>query len=61
MNYAIVAFAIVIIVSIVQWIVDGRKHYQGPRVEMEGIATVPTHTSGQGANGSVVKDRVGGI
>ena len=32
MNYCIVAFAIVIIISAVQWIVDGRKNYEGPRI-----------------------------
>ncbi|KAF5857418.1 hypothetical protein ETB97_005803 [Aspergillus alliaceus] len=33
MNYCIVAFAIIVIVSVVQWIVDGRKNFTGPRVE----------------------------
>ena len=32
MNYCVVAFAIVVIVSGVQWIVDGRKNYEGPRI-----------------------------
>ncbi|CAM1509814.1 Fc.00g001490.m01.CDS01 [Cosmosporella sp. VM-42] len=32
MNYCIVAFAIIIIISGVQWIVDGRKNYEGPRI-----------------------------
>ena len=32
MNYCIVAFAIVLIISLVQWFVDGRKNYEGPKV-----------------------------
>ncbi|KAH8431477.1 uncharacterized protein LDX57_009140 [Aspergillus melleus] len=34
MNYCIVAFAIIVIVSVVQWIVDGRRNFKGPRVEV---------------------------
>ncbi|KAI9042392.1 GABA permease GabA [Aspergillus affinis] len=34
MNYCIVAFAIIVTVSVVQWIVDGRKNFKGPRVEV---------------------------
>ncbi|KAE8151693.1 amino acid/polyamine transporter I [Aspergillus avenaceus] len=33
MNYCIVAFGIIILVSGVQWIVDGRKNFTGPRIE----------------------------
>ncbi|EAU32512.1 hypothetical protein ATEG_07128 [Aspergillus terreus NIH2624] len=33
MNYCIVAFAIIVVVSVVQWIVDGRKNFTGPKVE----------------------------
>ncbi|KAK3092211.1 hypothetical protein LTR53_019636, partial [Teratosphaeriaceae sp. CCFEE 6253] len=36
MNYCVVAFAVVLIISMVQWFVDGRKNFTGPRVEMEG-------------------------
>ena len=36
MNYCIVAFAIIVIVSVVQWVVDGRKNYRGPQVELVG-------------------------
>ncbi|KAF2799692.1 amino acid permease [Melanomma pulvis-pyrius CBS 109.77] len=34
MNYCIVAFAIIIIISTIQWFVDGRKNFTGPRSEM---------------------------
>jgi choline transport protein len=39
MNYAIVVFAIVCIISGLTWIFDGRKNYTGPRVE-EGLEEV---------------------
>lgn len=32
MNYCVVAFAIVLIISMIQWFVDGRKNYTGPKV-----------------------------
>lgn len=32
-DYCIVAFAIIVIVSVVQWVVDGRKNFRGPRVD----------------------------
>ena len=34
MNYCIVAFFIILVISTVQWFVDGRKNYRGPRIEM---------------------------
>jgi choline transport protein len=37
MNYCVVAFGIIMIVSALQWIFDGRKTYQGPRVTLEVI------------------------
>lgn len=37
MNYCIVAFAIVLIISIVQWYVDGKKNYTGPKLDMEAM------------------------
>lgn len=35
MNYCVVAFAIVVMISLFQWIIDGRKNYSGPRVELD--------------------------
>lgn len=37
MNYCIVAFAVVLIVSIIQWFVDGRKNYSGPKLDMDAM------------------------
>lgn len=38
MNYCIAAFAIVVIISLIQWIVDGRKNYKGPKVDIDESA-----------------------
>ncbi|KAL8951845.1 MAG: hypothetical protein Q9222_002193 [Ikaeria aurantiellina] len=35
MNYCIVAFAIVLIISTIQWSVDRRKNFKGPQVDLE--------------------------
>ncbi|KXT12562.1 hypothetical protein AC579_2094 [Pseudocercospora musae] len=34
MNYCIVVFAIVFIISMIQWFVDGRKNYTGPKLDI---------------------------
>ncbi|KAJ5404611.1 Amino acid/polyamine transporter I [Penicillium cosmopolitanum] len=34
MNYCVVAFGIILSISTIQWFVDGRKNYSGPRVEV---------------------------
>ena len=33
MNYCIAAFGVVLIISVLQWIFDGRKNYTGPKVD----------------------------
>ena len=53
MNYCIVAFAVVVVISVIQWIVDGRKNYKGPQIdvaalmagEVEGLNPAETHES----------------
>ncbi|KAJ6783026.1 hypothetical protein PWT90_01848 [Aphanocladium album] len=40
MNYCIVAFAIILAISIFQWIIDGRKNYAGPRIDIAVAAMV---------------------
>ncbi|TVY83674.1 Amino-acid permease [Lachnellula suecica] len=37
MNYCVVVFAIILIVSIIQWFVDGKKNFTGPRVNIENL------------------------
>lgn len=41
MNYSVVAFGIILIIALGQWIVDGRKNYTGP------VAEADTPTYGQ--------------
>ena len=36
LDYCIVAFFIVIVISVIQWFVDGRKNFKGPQVELVG-------------------------
>ncbi|KAJ5757318.1 uncharacterized protein N7511_006012 [Penicillium nucicola] len=44
MNYCIAAFAVIIIISVFQWIVDGRKNFTGPRFDMtiDALDAMPT-------------------
>lgn len=35
MNYCVVVFAIVLLISVVQWFVDGKKNYTGPQVLLD--------------------------
>ena len=44
MNYCIVAFAIVLIISMIQWFVDGRKNYKGPKVDLDELTLTATMT-----------------
>ena len=37
MNYSIVAFGVILLIALIQWIVDGRKNYTGPKVDLEAI------------------------
>jgi choline transport protein len=37
MNYCIVAFAIVIIISTIQWFIDGRKNFKGPHIDVDAL------------------------
>jgi choline transport protein len=38
MNYCVVAFAIILVISTIQWVVDGRKNFEGPRVTIDASA-----------------------
>ena len=42
-DYCIVAFFIVIVISITQWFLDGRKNYKGPVVELVGGSNDGNH------------------
>jgi hypothetical protein len=53
-DYCVAAFGIILIVSTFQWIVDGRKNFTGPRVDVDVLAgvieEVPTHTEATDTN-----------
>ncbi|CZR69002.1 related to HNM1-Choline permease [Phialocephala subalpina] len=38
MNYCVVVFFIILVISIVQWFIDGKKNFSGPRVNIEQLA-----------------------
>lgn len=44
MKYCVVAFAIVFIISMIQWFVDGRKNYTGPKMDLEDNILVAIET-----------------
>ena len=55
-DYCIVAFFIVIVISVFQWFVDGRKNYKGPQIELVGDDMM-----GEGyqhGNGTMVHDEL---
>lgn len=35
LDYCVAAFGIVFVISSITWIVDGRKNFVGPRIEVE--------------------------
>lgn len=39
-DYCVAAFGIILIISTFQWIIDGRKNYTGPRIDVEVVPAV---------------------
>lgn len=37
MNYCIVAFGVILLIAGTTWFVDGRKHYKGPQLDVDGM------------------------
>jgi hypothetical protein len=37
MNYCIVAFGVILIIAGTTWLIDGRKHYKGPGMDVDGM------------------------
>lgn len=37
MNYCIVAFGIILLIAVLNWVLDGRKHYRGPKLDVQGL------------------------
>jgi choline transport protein len=57
MNYCVVAFAVVLLISVAQWFIDGRKNYRGPRVEVDDHVLVAAPTlDGPPLPGSATSD-----
>lgn len=50
LDYCVAAFAIIIIISAFQWVVDGRKNFTGPRFDMaiDALDTMPTNDTETG-------------
>jgi len=42
MNYAVAAFGVILLISGMTWIIDGRKNYRGPRLDVEGLVAGKT-------------------
>ncbi|KAK0129987.1 hypothetical protein ONS96_000527 [Cadophora gregata f. sp. sojae] len=65
MNYCGVVFSIILVISIVQWFVDGKKNFSGPRINLDNLqngAVVgmdPTLSAEQASNFNVCKDAPG--
>lgn len=59
MNYCIVAFAIVLLISMITWFVDGRKNYKGPKIWIDPsmlTAEQSAEIEGVGSNGQFESD-----
>ncbi|KAI4241321.1 MAG: hypothetical protein L6R40_004627 [Gallowayella cf. fulva] len=60
MNYCIVAFAIVLIISTVQWFIDGRKNFKGPSMDQEILRVDSRNTAASNAQADGDGDGPGG-
>lgn len=58
MNYCVVAFAIVLIISMIQWFVDGRKNYKGPKVELDDQVLTAVNSPVNVRTASVVQQQL---
>ena len=64
MNYCVVAFGIIFIVAVLQWILDSRKTYKGPKIEIDDAVLVAPPSAEPGAASSPSEektDQVDGI
>lgn len=65
MNYCIAAFAIVLIVSVIQWFVDGRKNYTGPQIDVDALKSgevvgmAPTDSNAERPSGDTLTNANG--
>ena len=55
MNYCIVAFAIVLIISMIQWFIDGRKNYAGPKIDIDPNMLTAAQTAELGEKSAIAE------
>ena len=53
MNYCIAAFTIVILISVVQWLIDGRKNYTGPNIDEQTLIQSASAGDATGIDGDL--------
>ena len=57
-DYCVVVFSIILVISIVQWLVDGRKNFKGPQIEIVGEGFLdPNFRNGYADTGKLDGDR----
>lgn len=64
MNYCVVVFFVVLVISTVQWFIDGRKNFTGPRIDMEVLAsggTVGMTLEGEGIDKTNTSETGNGV
>ncbi|KAK5166701.1 uncharacterized protein LTR77_008245 [Saxophila tyrrhenica] len=54
MNYCVVVFFIVLLISLIQWHVSGKNDYAGPKVDLSQEILEAVHSPNVGTNGSPV-------
>jgi choline transport protein len=59
MNYCIVAFGIVTLISIFQWFIDGRKNYTGPTMELDETVLTATESPANARGPGAVESALG--
>jgi len=58
MNYCIVAFSVWLAIAVFQWVIDGRKNYTGPKVDIDHHVLVATPTLESHEVGGIARDQV---
>lgn len=50
LDYCVAAFGIILVISTFQWIIDGRKNFTGPRMDVDVAVAEAVHedTAGKG-------------
>lgn len=59
MNYCIAAFAIIVLISTFQWIIDGRKNFHGPQLDVDALKHGEVEGMAVGSHEENAEDSVG--